>query len=135
MSDHGTMACDPLCARPSIHGRMPQSGRSTSGNGTVAAARLRNAALLLPFLLTGCDNGPATDPASRPAVVSVAAPQADRSASQPSRILEPPAPPTPENRPPLTEMAPRKPFTDPPLPPELLDDGDLIPLPSPPRRQ
>ena len=28
-----------------------------------------------------------------------------------------------------------KPVTDPPLPPELLDDGDLIPLPSPPRRQ
>lgn len=132
MPDHGTMACGRLCARPSIHGRMLQGGRSTFGNVIMTAARLLNAALLLPAFLAGCDNGPSTDPASRPAVVIVAAPQADRAPSRPSRILEPPASPTFENRPPLTEMAPRKPFTDPPLPPELLDDGDLTPLPSPP---
>jgi hypothetical protein len=111
---------------------MPQSGRSASNNGIMTAARLRNAALLLPAFLAGCDNGPSTDPASRPAVVIVAAPQADRALSRPSRILDPPASPTFENRPPLTEMAPQKPFTDPPLPPELLDDGDLTPLPFPP---
>jgi len=101
----------------------------------MATARFRNAALLLSALLTGCNDGPAADAASRPAVVIAATQQADRSPPQPPSILEPPTPPTPESRPPLTEMAPRKPFTDPPLPPELLDDGDLLPLPSPPHRQ
>lgn len=133
MPDHGTMASGLLCARASIHSRMPQGGRSTLGNGTMTTARLRNAALLL--LLAGCDNDLATDAASRPAVVIVATPQADRGASRPPRSLAANAPATFENRPPLTEMAPRKPFTDPPLPPELLDDGDLIPLPSPTHRQ
>lgn len=98
------------------------------------APRVRDMALLLPILLAGCDDGPGTDTASRPAVIIRAAPQAERKVLQPVRIAEPIASATPENRPPLTEMAPRKPFTDPPLPSELIDDGDLIPLPSPPHR-
>ncbi|HET6524468.1 hypothetical protein [Sphingopyxis sp.] len=101
----------------------------------MTARRVRQAALLLWALLAGCDDGPDADPASHPAVVIHAVSQAERKASQPAHVPAPPAPLTPENRPPLTEMAPQKPFTDPPLPPELLDDGDLIPLPSPPRRQ
>ncbi|SEH13850.1 hypothetical protein SAMN05428974_0972 [Sphingopyxis sp. YR583] len=99
------------------------------------AAGWRAAAPLLPILLAGCDAGPSHD-AETPAAVTVqAVPQVESARPAPVRATAPPALPTPENRPPLTEMAPQKPFTDPPLPRELLDDGDLIPLPSPPQRR
>ena len=99
----------------------------------MTAPAWRAAALALPILLTGCDNGPRADTAAPAAVTVQATPQAEGAA--PKQPPAPSAPPTPENRPPLTEMAPQKPFTDPPLPPELLDDGDLIPLPPPPQRR
>ncbi len=38
------------------------------------------------------------------------------------------------DRPPLSQMKPHKAFIDPPLPPELRDDGGLKPLPPNPRK-
>lgn len=89
----------------------------------------RTLAAVLAILLSGCDVDPAADVAAPAAVTIQAVPQAG--GAKPAPESAPQAAPTPKNRPPLTEMAPQKPFIDPPLPPELLDDDDLIPLPSP----
>lgn len=98
-------------------------GRAMLSASAIAASML---------VLSGCDDTPDAD--IRPAVVVQAVPQTPVRERTPQVIAQR-ALPTPDNRPPLTEMAPQKPFTDPPLPPELLDDGDLVPLPSPARRR
>jgi hypothetical protein len=95
----------------------------------------RMATAVLSLLLAGCDAQLAGDAAAPEAVTVQPLPPREAAPSAPGRTAPSPAPPTPGNRPPLNEMAPQKPFTDPPLPRELLDDGDLTPLPSPPQRR
>jgi hypothetical protein len=97
-------------------------------------------AMLFALAIAGCDSGdrgasgtivaPAATPAAAPAPLraapgdTIGADRIERVAIQP-----PPANPTP-----AATMRPRRAFADPPLPPELQDDGGLMPLPPPPRK-
>ncbi|WP_156363676.1 hypothetical protein [Sphingomonas sp. Leaf357] len=80
----------------------------------------------MPLLLAACS--PHAHDSQKSDVVKVV-PAAQRPAP---RAAPSPIPrPTPTVAQPI-RMTPRKTFTDPPLPPELRDDGGLTPLPPPP---
>ncbi|QQV77616.1 hypothetical protein H5J25_02075 [Sphingomonas aliaeris] len=94
-------------------------------------------AAVAPSVLAGCDSRSANVSIPENVQVVIAAtptapPRSNRAA------LIPPGPTTaaaiaapPKS---LSDMRPRKTFADPPLPPELTDDGGLRPLPPPPAR-
>ena len=82
--------------------------------------------------LSACSREP--ERADNITVISVPTPAASQPAPATPAAATPLPPPvaTPTYRPPLSQMKPRKTFTDPPLPPELRDDGGLKPLSPPP---
>ncbi|MEG3124120.1 hypothetical protein [Sphingomonas sp. GB1N7] len=80
----------------------------------------------VPLLLVACSpHTPDSQKSQAVKVVPAAQPAAPRSTPSPVPRASPTAAPP-------ARMAPRKTFTDPPLPPELRDDGGLTPLPPPP---
>jgi hypothetical protein len=94
-------------------------------------------AAVAPSVLAGCDSRSAD--VSIPENVQVvtapappAPPRSNRAAPIPSGPPTAAAIATPPKS--LSDMRPRKTFADPPLPPELTDDGGLRPLPPPPPR-
>ena len=96
----------------------------------------RNAAVVLtPIALSACSAEP--ERSDNITVISAnvaAAAQAPAATRSPMSSALPTPAATPTYRPPLTAMKPHKDFADPPLPPELRDDGGLRPLPPDPRK-
>lgn len=88
------------------------------------------------FLILAALSACSAEPERSDNVIVVAAPSPI--AAQPVASTPAVAPPlpgaTPTDRPPLSQMKPHKAFIDPPLPPELRDDGGLKPLPPNPRK-
>ena len=100
----------------------PYRGRIVYGVGALLA-------------LAGCDSRHAEEAALDVAVVTARPSARMSSPATIARSTPRPTPTaTPSPAPRTVVMQPRRSFVDPPLPPELLDDGGLDPLPPSPTR-